>query len=259
MHIGILGSLTLTQNGTSIVPSAGKPRQVLALLALRNGHTVSVPTLMEEIWGDAIPRSATTTLQTYILQIRRQLSRALPAGQSAKEVLSTSFGGYRLEGSPRSFDLREFERLAEVGDAALEAGDAAAGAESLGRALSLWRGRALQDVPVGRVLATELLGLQEARMRVVEQQIVAELRLGRHATLIPWLRKLAAKNPLQENLHAQLMLALYRSGHAWRALETFQQLRRTLVAELGVEPSRRIQGLHRAILANDPALDLESV
>lgn len=260
MQIRVLGSLNVTERGMSVVPSAGKPRQVLALLALRNGHTISVPTLMEEIWGDAIPRSATTTLQTYILQLRQQLARSLPAGgRTAKEVLSTSFGGYRLEPCTEYFDLGEFERLAALGDAALDEGDAPRASDLLGRALSLWRGRPFQDVPIGSVLATELLGLQEARMRVLDQRIVADLRVGKHATLIPELRKLTATNPLQENLHAQLMLALYRSGHTWRALDIFQQLRKTLVSELGVEPSHRIQGLHRAILAGDPALDLERV
>src|SRR5438067_806049 len=73
VKIGVLGPLSIDHNRSSIVPTAGKPRQVLAMLALRAGHTVPVSTLMEEVWGNAVPRSAATTLQTYILQLRRQI------------------------------------------------------------------------------------------------------------------------------------------------------------------------------------------
>jgi SARP family transcriptional regulator, regulator of embCAB operon len=260
MHIEVLGPLSVSEAGVSVVPSAGKPRQLLALLAIRNGRAVSFATLVEELWGDKIPRSATTTLQTYVLQIRRQISKALASdsadsGRSSKDVLSTSFGGYQLEASPYSFDLREFERLTLRGDTALDAGDALSASAAFGEALSLWRGPALQDVPTGRVLSMELLGMEEARMRALDQRITADLRLGRHAALVPELRMLTAQHPLHEKLHARLMLALHRAGSTWRALETFQQLRQTLVTELGVEPSQRIQRLHQAILSNDPALE----
>lgn len=257
MHIEVLGSLKVSECGISIVPTAGKPRQLLALLAIHNGRSVSVATLVEELWGDEIPRSATTTLQTYVLQLRRQISKALRSDgrRNAKEVLSTSFGGYQLQSDPCVFDLREFEQLAMRGDTALDTGDAQSASDAFGQALALWRGPALQDVPTGRVLSMELLGMEEARMRVLDQRITADMRLGRHAALIPELRMLAAQHPLHEKLHARLMLALHRAGSTWRALETFQRLRNTLVMELGVEPSQRIQRLHQAILSNDPGLE----
>jgi len=257
VYIEVLGPLNVREQGISIVPSAGKPRQILALLVLRNGRAVSVSNLMEELWGDETPRSATTTLQTYILQLRRKIAKTLAHEQdrNAKDVLVTKYGGYQLNVGPGTFDLRTFERLAARGDAELEAGDALSASADLGEALALWRGSALQDVPAGPVLSMELLGLQEARMRALDLRITADLLLGRHAALIPELRMLTAQNPLHENLHAQLMLALHRSGSTWRALEMFQQLRGCLVTELGVEPSPRLQRLHQAILAGDPALD----
>ncbi|MFF8275541.1 BTAD domain-containing putative transcriptional regulator [Streptomyces lateritius] len=270
MDVGILGPLAVRLNGQSIVPSAGKPRQLLALLAIRAERVVTVPTLMEEIWGDAIPKSAATTLQTYILHLRRKVTAALRAGQpgaaadragtgagagDAKSVLSTCFGGYRLALRPEDSDLREFQSLAARGSVALEAGDARAASAMLERALGLWRGTALVDVPVGRVLGVEVLGMEEQRTRVLEQRIEADLLLGRHASLLAELRMLVARHPMNENLAAQLMTALYRSGGVWRALEVFQELRRTLIEELGVEPSHRLQLLHRAVLSGE--LELE--
>ncbi|MFE5245077.1 MULTISPECIES: AfsR/SARP family transcriptional regulator [unclassified Streptomyces] len=250
MDIEILGPLDVRLDGTSIVPSAGKPRQILALLALRAGRIVPVPVLMEEIWGDRIPRSAQTTLQTYILQLRRRIDAARPAARrpAAKDVLSTRFGGYQLSEPVGRSDAGEFQRLTAQGSAALERGEAGHAAELLGSALGLWQGPALVDVPTGSVLATEILGIEEARARAIELRVEADLRLGRHSELIGELRTLAARHPLHETFHAQLMIALYRSGHTWRALEVYQQLRTTLVGELGVEPSGRIRALHQQVL-----------
>jgi len=256
VEIAVLGGFSVRENDISIVPSAGKPRQVLAVLALRAGEVVRVPTLMEEIWEDHLPRSALTTLQTYILQLRRHISRALPesGADTPKSVLSTAFGGYRLR-PPVAYDLAEFQRFAALGSDALAAGDAGSASAHLDHALSLWRGPALADVPVGGVLSVELLGMEEARRRALEQRIEADLLLGRETALVGELRMLAAQNPLHENVCALLMIALCRAGSPWRALEAFRQLRASLNEELGVEPSPRLQRLHQAVLSGDPALE----
>lgn len=261
MDVRKLGPFTVRLDGKSIVPSAAKPRQILALLVLRAEQVVTVPTLMEEIWGDQIPRSAATTLQTYILHLRRQVRAALRAeeGIDAKDVIATSLGGYRLAVRPCSSDVREFQTLSTRGLKALEANDPHTASALLRKALDLWRGQALVDVPTGRVLSVDLLGLEEQRIRVLEQRIEADLMLGRHAALLAELRMLVAKYPMNENLTAQLMTAFYRSGALWRALNAFQTLRKTLIDELGVEPSSRIQRLHQAMLSGEPTLSDNSL
>lgn len=257
MEIEVLGPLTVRRFGESIVPNAGKPRQILALLALRAGRVVPAPVLMEEIWGEDTPRSATTTLQTYILQLRRKIADALPPGarESAKDVLTTSFGGYALVSDDVRTDAQEFHRLVAQGGSALAAGDAGTASAVLRLGLQLWQGDALTGVPVGRVLGLEVLGLEEARMRALELRIEADLQLGRHADLVAELRVLAAQYPMNETFSAQLMLALYRSEGSWRALDEFRRLRRTLADELGVEPTPRLQRLHRAVLSGSAVLD----
>ncbi|MDF3293382.1 AfsR/SARP family transcriptional regulator [Streptomyces silvisoli] len=256
MEIGLLGPMTVTINGMSIVPTARKPRQLLALLALRRGRVVPVSALIDEIWGSDIPRSSACTLQTYILQLRRLITLSLHAGSGseAKDLIVTHFNGYQLKADPSSSDLREFERLSTEGDAALAAGDAASASRLLARALDLWRGPALVDVPIGRVLQMEFIGLEESRMRVYERRIVADLLHGKHSTLVPELQMLVAQNPIHENFCAMLMVALHRSGAAWRALTVFRNLRASLIRELGVEPSHRLQMLHREMLKNPAEL-----
>jgi DNA-binding SARP family transcriptional activator len=261
MDVKVLGPVSVSVRQRSILPTAGKPRQVLTLLVLHADRLVTVPTLMEEVWGEAAPRSAATTLQTYILQLRRLIARALDQDplRQAKDVLVTQPGGYLLEVAPGEVDATQFGRLAAAGRRAYAEGDAHAASDLLGKALELWRGPALADVSVGRVLELEVLGLEEARMAVLERRIDADLRLGRHAELIGELRVLAAKHPMNENLYMQLMLALYRSGNVWRALEAFHTLRRTLNVELGLEPSVQVRKLQQAMLSGDPALDVVPV
>jgi DNA-binding SARP family transcriptional activator len=258
LTISLLGPLSAHLNGKPVTPTAAKQRQVLALLALNAGQVVTVSTLVEELWGDNPPRSYSTTLQTYILQLRNALEAAATGARAARQVLSTRHGGYLLEDGACQTDLEEFGRLTRIGRAAAERGDRRAAAEQLDRALQLWRGPALVDVRTGRVLELEVTSLEETRLGAFERRIAADLALGRHADLLGELTLAAARNPMNENLCAFLMIALYRSGHVARSLEAFQELRTVLQDELGVEPCPRLQRLQMAILSGDPALESAS-
>jgi DNA-binding SARP family transcriptional activator len=252
LSIKILGPFSAHLGHLAVTPSAAKQRQILALLALNAGRVVTVPTLTEELWGDYPPRSSSTTLQTYVMQLRNRLA-------AARQVLSTRHSGYLLEAQPCRTDVEEFERLARAGREAAEAGDQRAASELLGRALAPWRGPALVDVRTGRVLELEAAALNESRLGVLERRIEADLALRRHADMLGELTVLVARNPMNENFCALLMTALYRSGHVGRALEGFQRLRAVLRDELGVEPCPRLQRLQQAILSGDPALEAAGV
>ena len=258
IQVQVLGPLSAEVNGDSIVPTAGKPRQILALLSLYPGRVMPVPTLMEEIWGQNLPQSALTTLQTYVLQLRRRLGTAMGPGRpgAAKEVLTTRHGGYLLQVPPESVDVHAYETLIVRGQAAFDAGDDEGSAALLREALALWQGPALVDVRVGPVLEIEVLRLEESRLVTMERRIDVDLRLGRHTELLAELTELTARHPQHEGMHSQMMVALYRSGRQAAALDVFRRLRQRLIGDLGVEPSPQLQRLHQAILAVDPALDV---
>jgi SARP family transcriptional regulator, regulator of embCAB operon len=258
LSIGLLGPLSACLNGRSVVPSAAKQRQVLALLALNAGRIVTISTLIEELWGDHPPRSYATTLQTYILQLRNALTEAQPDNPDVRAFLGTRHSGYLLEDGACHTDIEEFFRLARAGRMAAESGDHLIASEHLGDALALWRGPALVDVRIGRVLELEAASLEQTRLGVFERRVEADLTLGRQMDMLGELTLASAKNPMNENLCAFLMIALYRSGHVGRSLESFARLRSVLHGELGVEPCPRLQRLHKAILSGDPALDSES-
>ncbi|MBT2402012.1 MULTISPECIES: AfsR/SARP family transcriptional regulator [unclassified Streptomyces] len=258
MKIKVLGALNAEVNGVSIVPTAGKPRQILALLALYPGRIVPVPTLMEEIWGTDLPQSSLTTLQTYILQLRRMLGTAMgpDVPGSAKDVLATRYGGYLLQIPTEAVDVYAYERLVAEGRQAFDDGEDEHASLRLREALALWEGPALVDVRVGPILDIEVMRLEESRLVARERRIDADLRLGRHVELISELTDLIARHPQHEGLHSQAMVALYRSGRQASALDIYRRLRQRLIDDLGVEPSPQLQRMHQAMLAVDPRLDV---
>ncbi|MGP4013540.1 AfsR/SARP family transcriptional regulator [Streptomyces sp. 4N124] len=262
MDIDVLGALDVRENGVSIAPTAPKPRQVLALLALHADQVVPVAGLIEELWAGRPPRSARTTLQTYVLQLRELITAALEQEspgegsgaprRSAKDVLVTSPGGYLLVCGGGTSDVREFERLAGTGYRALDAGDFPGAARRLRDALALWTGSAFADVQTGAQLQMEAKRLDESRLCALDQRIEADLRLGRHRELLAELTVLTSRYRTHENLHAQFMLALHRSGRRGEALDVYHRLRGTLVRDLGLEPSSRLRRLQQSILMAAP-------
>ncbi|GAB3473884.1 AfsR/SARP family transcriptional regulator [Amycolatopsis cihanbeyliensis] len=254
MEIKVLGTLDAVQNGASIAPTASKPRQLLALLALQSGHVVTASTLLDELWGTAPPRSALTTLQTYVCHLRKRVETA--GHPAVKDVLVTTYGGYLLNVQEVAVDVHSYEHLAERGHRALEAGRLEQGSDLLRSALGVWRGPALSDVRIGIRLAMEVTRLEESKLGVLEALMNADLRLGRHQVLLDELAKLTEQHPMHENFCAQRMIALYRCGERRRALEAYRLLHDNLIDRLGLTPSERLRRLRQAILHTDPGLSV---
>lgn len=259
ISVQVLGSFSASLRQRIVTPTAGKQRQVLALLALRSGQVVTTSTLAEELWGSDLPPSFVVTLQTYIFQLRRRLATALPEGQDAKLFLSTRHSGYLLECQT---DVEEFKRLARAGRDAAEAGDPRTASELLRHALTLWQGPALADVRLGAVLEVEAAALAQIRLGTIETRIECDLAMNRHNAVIGELISLVAEHPLNENLCGLLMRAYYLSGSTSQALDAYRRLREALNRELGLEPSPRLQRVHQSILsgemtanASDPPAD----
>ncbi len=216
---------------------------MLALLIANPNETVFTEHLIEELWGGEVPRSAAGTVQTYIYQLRRAIQIDEP-----DLSLVTKPSGYQLRIDPERLDVHQFERLAEQGSAALEAGDLSRASQLLYRALRLWRGRAFGGVECGQLLSAYIVRLEENKLTVLERRIEADLRQGRHRELVGELKALVVTHPLHEWLYSRLMLALYLSGRRCEALEVYQAFRRQLREELGLDPSAELQRLQRALL-----------
>jgi DNA-binding SARP family transcriptional activator len=257
LDIQLLGELRVFCGTEEITPSPPKPRQILAMLALQRGRVVSVDALIEELWGDRPPRSAMTTLQTYVMHLRTQIAaglRATGSTQDVKNVLVTRPAGYLLNVVDPCTDVACFNDLVNAGNLAYDEGDLLEAGRTLRQALLLWRGPALMDIKAGSQLCAKVTLLNEGRLSLLQQVIDVELRLGLHQRSLGELAALTMEYPMHEGFQSQYMLALYRSGQRDRALTAYQRLRSVLANELGLEPAASVQQLHSAILNSDPAL-----
>jgi DNA-binding SARP family transcriptional activator len=246
MEFRILGSLEVLAAGRDVPLGGARQRAVLAILLLHRGEVVPVDRIAEELWGERPPETAIKTVQVYVSRLRKVLPQ---------DVLATRSPGYVLGISPDELDLDRFERLVDEGRSLLARGQPADASERLRGALSLWRGPALADFAYESFAQTAIARLEEIRLAALELRIDADLALGRHDELVGELEALVAEHPLRERLRRHLMTALYRSGRQAEALNAYRDARRTLVDELGIEPSAALQELERAILRQESALD----
>ncbi len=239
----ILGPLEVLDADERPVALGGqKQRAVLGLLLLERGRVVPTEVLVDRLWGEDPPPTATTSLQNTISRLRKLLG---------PERLITKPPGYAVSLGEDELDLARCDRLVER---ARELKPEPRGA-LLRDALALWRGRPLADFGYETWAQGEIGRLEEVRSSLLEDRIDADLELGRHSELVGELESLVAEHPLRERLRGQLMLALYRCGRQAEALEAYQDARRVLVEELGIEPSAPLQQLSRSILRQEAGLE----
>ena len=239
----ILGPVEAWDDGAQLQLGGPKQRAVLALLLLDAGRVVSTDRLIDALWGEQPPATAATSLQNFVSQLRKVVGA---------DVLVTKPPGYRLQLEREQLDLERFRRLVERS----RQEGAAQRATTLREALALWRGPALADLAFESFALGESARLEELRLAALEERIEADLESGRHGDLVGELEALVREHPLREQLQRSLMLALYRSGRQAEALQVYHDARRTLVDELGIEPSAALQQLHGAMLRHDPQLEL---
>jgi DNA-binding SARP family transcriptional activator len=241
LEFKILGPLEVLDDGVPVQLGGRNQRALLTLLLLRANEAISTERLVDQLWGEHPPRTATTSLQNTVSQLRKLLGPGL---------LHTRPAGYVLEVGGNELDLIRFERLGrEARNAELPER-----AQLLREALALWRGPALADSELEDFAQAEIHRLEDLRLGVLEDRIAADLDVEVDADLVAELEALVRRNPLRERLRAQLMLALYRSGRQADALTAYHDTRRTLVDELGIEPGPELQALYGSILRQERSL-----
>jgi predicted ATPase/DNA-binding SARP family transcriptional activator len=243
LDIRLLGPFEVLVGGTLADVGGSKRQALLAMLALRAGRVVGVDMLVDGLWGEELPAAPRNALHHHIARLRAALG---------EESIVGSSDGYALKDA--RVDAARFEELLAETRAALRDGDVRSAADAVTSALALWRGPALQGLTGTAWFSAEARRLETLRVDALEEHFEVALALGEHRELTPSLRSALADNPFRERLWGQLMLALYRSGRQADALETFQEARRVLADELGLEPGPDLRRLQEAILAHDPAI-----
>jgi DNA-binding SARP family transcriptional activator len=245
LDIRVLGPLEVEGDSGRVTLGGQKQRALLGLLTLNVRRVVSTDRLLDELWGEHPPRTAATSLQNMVSQLRKTLGH---------DRVDTCAPGYRLNAGPEETDLGRFDQL--VRDARELRGEARA--TTLRTALALWRGPPLADFAYEAFAQGEIRRLEELRLATLEERIEADLECGRHGELVGELEPLVESQPFRERLRGQLMVALYRSGRQAESLQAYHDGRRVLVDELGIEPGRPLQDLFSRILRQDPLLELRA-
>ena len=238
-QIGVLGPLTFVRDGQSVALPSGHQRSLLALLLMAGGAPLSRDRLIDELWGESPPASAVSALHVHLSKLRELLD----------DLIVREPAGYSLQADAVELDCDRFDELVERARA--DPGDARA---LLREALGLIRGEPLCDVACEGRVAEWRRTLEEKRLQALSLRIDADLAAGSDGELVAELESLASEHPFEERLWGQLMLALYRSGRQADALEAFARARRTLAAELGLEPGEQLAQLHARMLERDSSL-----
>jgi DNA-binding SARP family transcriptional activator len=242
LEFRILGPVEAVDEAGPVTIGGQKQRALLGLLLLHAGEAVATDRIVDELWGEQPPKTATTSLQNFVSQLRRLLG---------PDVLVTKPPGYLLRVEPDGLDAARFERLLTEARRA----EPDERARKLRDALALWRGPPLADLAYETFAQGEIRRLEELRLDALEERIDADLELGQAGELVGELETLVEQHRTRERLRGQLMLALYRSGRQAEALQAYLDARRALVDELGIEPSPALQQLYRSILRQETALE----
>ncbi|GIG56101.1 regulatory protein AfsR [Longispora fulva] len=246
-EFAILGPLVVREDGRELAIAGPRQRTLLAALLLRAPGHVSTDELCDLIWADGQPADAPAALHVLVNRLRQRLG---------KDRILTRNPGYILQIDAGELDAAVFRGQLDAARAAIDAGQWERAGDLAGDALRLWRAEPLADVPSDDLCRDERHRLHALRLEALEVRVQADLQRGRHDGLVVELQDLTREHPLRERFHAQLILALYRTGRQSEALAGYLEARRILITEGGVEPGSELRDLHQRILANDPALEL---
>lgn len=238
LRFGVLGPLTVRRAGRAVPVAQAKHRIVLATLLLRPGQVVSTDDLIHRLWGHEPPPSARKTLQGYVARLRKVLGA---------DTVHHEPAGYLVRIRQDQVDLG---RLRELLDRATDTEDTERRAALLGEALLLFRGPPLADVPSDHLQRHDAAALADRWADVLEQWADAMLALGRGGDAVPRIRAALPDHPFRESLWRRLMTALLDSGRSADALTAYQEARRLLVDQLGVEPGAQLREVHQRVLAD---------
>ncbi len=237
----ILGPLEVSDETGPIALGGPRQRALLAILVLEAGRVVPTDRLVDLLWGDEAPKTATASLQNSIARLRKALGA---------EALETRPPGYTLTVSPSQVDARRFEQALTDARRLPPQGRR----ERLQAGLALWRGPALAEFAFDDFAQAEIRRLEELRLVAQEERIAADLELGLHGAVVGELEGLVGDHPLRETFRGQLMLALYRAGRQAEALEAYRDARARFIDELGIEPGPELKRLQAEILRHEAGL-----
>ncbi|WP_061299029.1 BTAD domain-containing putative transcriptional regulator [Herbidospora cretacea] len=242
----VLGPVEVLGEGRTVDLGPRKQRAVMALLLTHAPRVVALDQIIDALWQDEPPSSATGTLQAYIFQLRKSLEPERSPRTPAK-ILRTREPGYLLEIDPDQIDSHRFLKAMERAEAAppdqVE--------KILNPALALWRGEPYTGLQDEEYLRPTIAHLNEARLTALSTRAEARLALGRPAEVALEVERLLETAPYREGLWSLLIRALYTDRRQADALAAYQRCRTMLDEELGLLPGPELRALEQAVLRQE--------
>ncbi|WP_344942242.1 AfsR/SARP family transcriptional regulator, partial [Sphaerisporangium flaviroseum] len=245
MQFRILGPLEIQSPDGPVEIKGAKRCALLAALLMHPGQVVSTDRLVDTLWEESPPRSATSNIRTYVADLRASLGRTA----KGEPRVAGHTTGYLIQVEHAELDWLLFERLADLGEAAMRAGDTERAVRSLERAAGLWRGRPFGGIELGSWVRAGITALEDRQWAVLSSLVEAQLQLGRCGDALVRLRRMVDERPLCERTRAQLMVVLDLVGRKAEALAVFAGGRELLTSELGLEPGPELREVQSRILA----------
>jgi basic membrane lipoprotein Med (substrate-binding protein (PBP1-ABC) superfamily)/DNA-binding SARP family transcriptional activator len=247
LEFRVLGPLEARIGDSTLALGSTKQRGVLGALLLRAGEVISIDHLIDEVWEGNPPPSAIPSLEAHISRLRHAL-------RPYETSIQRRGRGYVLELAGASLDSQVFEHHVDEMQEAAAAGEHERVVDLATSSLALWRGPPLTDLQLEGDTRIEAERLGELRLNALELRFDAELHLGRNEAVARELRRLVEEHPYRERFAFQLMVALYRSSRQAEALDVYEQVRRRLHNDLGLQPGVELRELSGKIVRQEPEL-----
>ncbi|GCD40169.1 regulatory protein AfsR [Streptomyces chrestomyceticus JCM 4735] len=252
LRFKVLGPLCAYRDGVEVPVGPPQQQAVLVALLLSGGKAVPMSGLIEAVWGFEPPKRAVTTIRTYVWRLRKLLD---PQEAADSSVLQSVGDGYRLPTAPSAVDAGSSQSLTKRAVGQRRAGRAQEAGRLLSASLDLWRGEPLSGVP-GPFAARQRARLEELRIATLEEHYDLALASGRDRLVVPELTELVGAYPLNERFRCLLMRALYGVGRQTEALDVYQDVRKLLLEEQGIDPGSELTSLQQHILSGTPPAEL---
>ncbi|MFF1548778.1 BTAD domain-containing putative transcriptional regulator [Streptomyces sp. NPDC058291] len=250
MRFEVLGPVRVWRDARELDPGFPQQRALLALLLAHTGRPVPPAEILDVLWGERPPASAPNVVRRYAGALRRLLEPGLAPRAPGRRLLRSP-GGYLLEADTDEVDLLRFRDLTRRGKRAAATGRTEAAADHLVPALGEWRGPVAMGIPESVRARVQFTALRRELLDTARLAADAALLCGRAEQVLPVLRRAVAQDPLDEPLHARLVLALAACGLQAEALGVYDDVRRRLVRDLNVAPGPELTAAHTRVLRQE--------
>ncbi len=251
MRISLSGRMSI-EVGDALVEEnrlgGARARLAFAVLVLERPLPVDRHFLAEVLWPDALPPSWEAALRVVMSRVRAFLGAA---GLPAAEVLTSSFGCYRLSlPDDVVVDVEAAAAAVEVAEAAWANGAPEEAMVAAGEVRAI-TGRAFITGAEGEWLDDARRRLRAQRVRALDVMVRAAIALGDTALAIDAAQELLGLDPYRDASHVLIMEAHRAAGNRAHALRAYGWCRHVLAEELGVDPAPETEALYRSLLREE--------